>query len=102
MTAADLDEGAHLTWPEATTPLHQPRRWIFAAVALVVAAGLTALALWLWDLGVVRTTPLPDRPDLEFAEFAGDLVALSVAAGAAAGLALLEAVRNAVLAVRKR
>ncbi|MFC5285945.1 hypothetical protein ACFPM7_02685 [Actinokineospora guangxiensis] len=102
MTAPDLDEGAHLTWPEPTTPLHQPRRWIFAAVAVVVAAGCTVLALWLWDRGVVETAPLPDRPDLRFAEYAGDLVALSVAAGALAAIALLEAVRNAVLATRKR
>lgn len=99
---ADVDEGAHLTWPEPGPPLNQPRRGLIAAVEAVAAAGLVVLALWLWNLGVVRVSPLPDRPELEFTQLSGDLVALSIAAGAAAALALLDALRNTVLAVRTR
>ena len=99
---ADLDEGADLTWPEPTAPLHQPRRGIAAALEVAAAAALTAIALWLWDLGVVQTAPLQDRPDLQFTHYSGDLVALSIAAGALAGIALLDAIRNAVLALRAR
>ncbi|MGW5055418.1 hypothetical protein [Actinokineospora sp. NPDC004072] len=95
-------EGADLTWPEPGEPLHQPRRAIAAAVEVVVAVALAALAAWLWDRGVVVTTPLADRPGVEFTEYAGDLVALSVAAGAAAAFALVDAIRNLVLAVRPR
>ncbi|GAA4446620.1 hypothetical protein GCM10023148_53130 [Actinokineospora soli] len=50
---------------------------------------------------VVRT-PVPDRPDLELTRYAGHLVALSIASGAVAGVALLDAIRNLVLASRKR
>ncbi|UVS82294.1 hypothetical protein [Actinokineospora sp. UTMC 2448] len=99
---AETAEGAHLTWPEPTQPLNQPRRGVVAAIEVVAAAGLVALALWLWNRGVVVTTPLAERPDLEFTEYAGDLVALSVASGTAAALTLLDAVRNLVLAVRAR
>lgn len=99
---ADVDEGAHLTWPEPGPPLNQPRRGLIAAVEVVVAAGLIGLALWLWDLGVVHEAPLPDRPDLEFTQLSGELVALSIAAGTTAALALLDAVRNTILAWRAR
>ncbi|MCG8915458.1 hypothetical protein L6E12_06620 [Actinokineospora sp. PR83] len=87
-------------WPEPAPAPHRPRRAIVAAVEVVAVAALVGLAFWLWSRGTVAGTPIPDRPDLRFEEFDGPFVAGAVAAATLAGLVLVDAVRQVVLAVR--
>ncbi|OLR91164.1 hypothetical protein [Actinokineospora bangkokensis] len=93
---------SHLAWPEPETAPHQPWRGVVAGVEALVVVGLGVVAWWLWDRGTPLSSPVEGRPDLLFHGFDGPWVAGAVGAAALAGLVLVDAVRQAVLAVRTR
>ncbi|MCE6995876.1 hypothetical protein LZG04_13850 [Saccharothrix sp. S26] len=90
--------------PEPGAPtLHQPKRALIAIGEVVLVALLVALAVWCWDRGVVHHSyPVPDHPPLESTRFKGNWIGGSVALVTLAGVLLLDAVRQTVLAVRTR
>ncbi|MFJ6670926.1 hypothetical protein ACIQMJ_07435 [Actinosynnema sp. NPDC091369] len=88
--------------PGAPT-LHQPRRALVAIGEVVLVALLVPLAVWCWNRGVVHYSyPVPDHPPLESTRFKGNWIGASVAVVTVAGVLLLDALRQTVLAVRTR
>ncbi|MEU4444325.1 hypothetical protein AB0K14_18720 [Actinosynnema sp. NPDC050801] len=88
--------------PDAPT-LHQPKRAFIAVGEVVLIALLVAAAVWCWNRGVVHYSyPVPDRPPLESTRFKGNWIGASVGLVTIAGVLLLDAVRQTLLAVRTR
>ncbi|GLZ38207.1 hypothetical protein [Actinokineospora sp. NBRC 105648] len=102
MTAAETTgpEAPHLGWPAPAGAVNQPRRALLAAGEVVVAALLVWLAVWLYGRGIQPLSRVEARPDLDFEHYAGNWVGGAVAAATVAGLLLLDALRQLVLAVR--
>ncbi|MBW4715855.1 hypothetical protein [Saccharothrix obliqua] len=83
--------------------LHQPKRAIAAAGEVVAAVALVLLAAWCWQRGIVRYSyPLDDHPPLESTRYLGNWIGGAIGLGTVAGVLLLDAVRQAVLAIRTR
>lgn len=90
--------------PEPGAPsLHQPQRALIAIGEVVLIALLVAAAVWCWHRGVLRYSyPVPDRPPLESTRFKGNWIGASVGLVTIAGVLLLDALRQTLLAVRTR
>ncbi|MEV0676574.1 hypothetical protein AB0I60_08620 [Actinosynnema sp. NPDC050436] len=83
--------------------LHQPVRAAVAAGELVLAVALVLLAAWCWNRGVLRSAyPVEDHAPLESTRYLGNWIASAVGLGTAAGVLVLDAVRQVLLAVRTR
>ncbi|MFD0199328.1 MULTISPECIES: hypothetical protein [Saccharothrix] len=90
--------------PGPDTPtLHQPKRALIAIGEVVLIALLVPAAVWCWNRGVLHYSyPVPDHPPLESTRFKGNWIGASVALVTIAGVLLLDALRQTVLAVRTR
>ncbi|KAA2264838.1 hypothetical protein F0L68_07110 [Solihabitans fulvus] len=83
--------------------LNQPRRAIVAVVEVLVVALLVFLAVQCWRNGVIRYTfPIEGHDPLPATRFVGSWMAGAVALGTAAGIIVLDAVRQLLLAMRVR
>ncbi|MEU4764976.1 hypothetical protein AB0H12_17130 [Actinosynnema sp. NPDC023794] len=105
MTAATVEtETVPEPEPEPGAPaLHQPKRALIAVGEVVLVALLVVFAVWCWNRGVVHYSyPVPDHPPLESTRFRGNWIGASVGLVTIAGVLLLDAVRQTVLAVRTR
>jgi hypothetical protein len=105
VTAATVEtETAPEPEPEPGEPtLHQPKRALIAVGEVVLIALLASFAVWCWNRGVVHYSyPVPDHPPLESTRFKGNWIGASVGLVTIAGVLLLDAVRQTVLAVRTR
>lgn len=103
VTAAPVEtETAPDPGPGAPT-LHQPKRALIAVGEVVLIALLVPLAVWCWNRGVEHYSyPVPDHPPLEATRFKGNWIGPSIGLVTVAGVLLLDAVRQTVLAVRTR
>ncbi|MFD1146840.1 hypothetical protein [Saccharothrix hoggarensis] len=101
MTAATVDTE---TEPDPAVPaLHQPKRGLIAVGEVVLAALLVAAAVWCWNRGVVHYSyPVDGRAPLESTRLRGNWIGASAALATAAGVLLLDALRQTLLAVRTR
>ncbi|MGM1062565.1 hypothetical protein [Saccharothrix sp. Mg75] len=99
MTATTVE-----TEPDTAEPrLHQPRRAFVAVGEVVLAVALVALAVWCWQRGILRYSyPVPDHAPLESTRVKGNWVGAAAGLVLVAGVLLLDAVRQVVLAVRTR
>ncbi|CCH35291.1 hypothetical protein ABZ816_11855 [Actinosynnema sp. NPDC047251] len=92
--------------PVADAPgpgLHQPLRAAVAAGEVVLAVALVALAVWCWNRGVLRYSyPVENHAPLESTRYLGNWVGGALGLGTVAGVLLLDAVRQLLLAVRTR
>lgn len=80
--------------------LNQPWRAAVAGVECVLAVALVLFAVWSWSAGKVPIA-LPSQGGGEVVtRFVGSWLALSIAACVAAGLLVLDAIRQLVLAVK--
>ncbi|XVS64078.1 hypothetical protein ACQPYE_38505 [Actinosynnema sp. CA-299493] len=105
MTAATAEtETVPEPEPEPGAPtLHQPKRALVAVGEVVLVALLVPLAAWCWNRGVLHYSyPVPDHPPLESTRFKGNWIGASAGLVTIAGVLLLDAVRQTVLAVRTR
>ncbi|WP_367134610.1 hypothetical protein [Saccharothrix sp. HUAS TT1] len=105
MTAATADAGTVPDpEPEPDAPqLHQPKRALIAIGEVVLIALLVPAAVWCWNRGVLHYSyPVPDRPPLESTRFKGNWIGASVGLVTIAGVLLLDALRQTLLAVRTR
>ena len=91
--------------PPAGQPLNRPVRGIVAAAEVAVAGALVLVAVWVWSRATVpvELTPAENPAIPRFAtRMSGTWAAAAVGAGLLAGLCLLDAVRQAMLALRTR
>lgn len=94
---------------DAETPVpdegrvNQPWRALIAALEVVVAVLLVVAAVWSWNHAIIAIE-LPQLPPSESAvtRMMGDWIALAVVAVTVAGLLVLDAIRQIVLAWRVR
>lgn len=99
--------GSHETAPadDGSRPLHRPVRWLVAAVELALAIGFVLLAAWAWRRSSIPVE-LPEFDNEAIPEFtsrqSGPWVAAAVGAALAAGMLVLDALRQVALAVRAR
>ncbi|SFQ65506.1 hypothetical protein SAMN05421810_111210 [Amycolatopsis arida] len=91
-------------WPGAAPNrdrLHQPWRSAVALVEVVLAAGAGWLATVSWSTAVTPVvTRLADGTELASTHYAGNWVAMAIGLGTLAGLLVIDAVRQLLLAVR--
>ncbi|TCP53111.1 hypothetical protein EV191_105174 [Tamaricihabitans halophyticus] len=105
---ADRQAGSHRgTSSRSGGSLHQPWRAFVALGELVVVGLLIWAAIWAWRNGVrvsVLEQQLPDGRVVtnEFTRYYGNWIASAIGIGGLAGLFLLDAVRQLVLALRTR
>jgi hypothetical protein len=91
--------------PPPTEPaqLHRPRRAIVAVVELLAAGGLVAAAFWAWPKGFATIVTLTSSGREVIAErIYGNWLGAAIGFGTVAGLLVVDAVRQLVLAVRAR
>lgn len=91
--------------PRPSGRMHQPWRGIVAVVELVLAVALAFAAAWSWRHGVVTITFPPfqqGQAPLEVTRYFGNWIAGGIALAVVAGFALIDAVRQAILATRSR
>jgi hypothetical protein len=89
--------------PRRSAGLHQPWRSAVAGIELVVAAGLVFVAWWAWRNGFVMITlPEPDGSTDVVTRSVGSWLTGAVAAATVAGLLVIDAFRQVVLALRVR
>jgi hypothetical protein len=90
--------------PEPGAPtLHQPKRALIAIGEVVLVALLVSAAGWCWHRGVLHYSyPVPDHPPLESTRFKGNWIGASIGLVTIAGVLLLDALRQTLLAVRTR
>jgi hypothetical protein len=89
--------------PAPAPKLHQPRRALIAVVEVVLVVLLGFAAHWCWQHGIQRFAyPLEGRPPLVATRYHGNWIAGSIALVAVAGVLVLDAIRQIVLAVRTR
>jgi hypothetical protein len=76
---------------------------LVAVLELLVAGGAVWAAFWAWPRGVATITlALDDGTTLVSTRYFGNWMGLSILLGTIAGLLVLDAVRQAVLAIRVR
>jgi hypothetical protein len=93
--------------PEAAPPvgpsLHQPKRWLIAAGEVVAIVLLAWLAVWCWNRGIVKLAyPIDGREPLISTRYHGNWLGTAVGALTLAVILGLDAVRQALLALRTR
>ncbi|HYQ65677.1 MAG TPA: hypothetical protein VET29_20565 [Actinophytocola sp.] len=94
-----------LVAPPPTEPgrLHKPVRAFVAAGELVVAAVAVWFAFDVWPLGVAKIVEhYPNDITLESTRWVGSWMALAILLGTVAALLVVDALRQAILAVRAR
>jgi hypothetical protein len=97
-----LDAGAEYEVP-AEQRLNQPVRAAVAAAEVLLAAALVLVAVWAWGNATIPVPlPPPDNPAIPQATSSTDgrWIAGAVGSVVAAGLLVLDAVRQTLLAVR--
>jgi hypothetical protein len=101
VTAATVETD---TEPEPGAPaLHQPKRALIAIGEVVLIVLLVWAATWCWNRGVLHYSyPVPDHPPLESTRFKGNWIGASIGLVTVAGVLLLDALRQTLLAVRTR
>ncbi|WP_344125130.1 hypothetical protein [Saccharopolyspora halophila] len=83
--------------------LNQPWRAAVAGLELVVAIALTLFAFWAWQRGVITVhLPGPDGAREVVTRSLGSWLTGAVGAVTLAGLLLIDAIRQLVLAVKTR
>lgn len=85
--------------------LNQPWRGLVAAVEVLLAVALAFAAVWSWRQGIVTVEYPPyqhGQPPQVVTRYFGNWVAGGIALAVLAGFAVIDAVRQAVLAVRSR
>jgi len=88
--------------PPAPT-LHQPKRAFIAAAELVAIVLLGFAAHWCWQHGIQRFSyPLDGRPPLVSTRYHGNWTAAAITLATIAGVLLLDAIRQSLLALRTR
>ncbi|GAA1280265.1 hypothetical protein [Saccharothrix xinjiangensis] len=99
MTAATVESQ---TVPEPPK-LHQPKRALIAVGEVVLGVLLVLVAAWCWQRGVEHHSySIPDREPLGATRYRGNWIGAAVALATVAGVLLLDAIRQVVLAVRTR
>lgn len=84
-------------------PLHQPWRGLVALGELIAAAVALWFAFDVWPRGVAKIVEhYPNGITLESTRWIGSWMALAILLGTVAALLVLDAVRQAVLALRAR
>lgn len=106
MTAPQAPEVSEdVVAPPPTEPgrLHRPRRAWIALAELILAGGAVWLAFYCWPRGIhTITTVLNDGTELESTRYYGNWLGAAIALGTVAGVLVLDALRQIVLAVRIR
>jgi hypothetical protein len=104
VTAPALTEEAEpAPQPSAEPGLHQPKRALIAVVEVVLVVLLAFAAQWCWQRGIQRFSyPVDGRPPLVATRYHGNWIGGSIALATIAGILLLDAVRQTVLAVRTK
>ncbi|MGH3432892.1 MAG: hypothetical protein ACRDQB_08665 [Thermocrispum sp.] len=89
--------------PSRPGRLHQPWRAVVALVELVLAALAVWLAFGMWSEGIT-VIPTPDGQGgfVKLTRYHGDLLGGAIGLGLVAGLLVLDAARQALLALRVR
>lgn len=91
--------------PDRPVRLNQPWRGIVAVVELLLAAGLALAAVWSWRQGIVTIEYPPYQhgqgPQVVTRYF-GNWIAGAITLVGVAGFAVVDAVRQTVLALRSR
>ena len=102
--AAEAQEPELPAPPPVRAKLNQPRRAIVAAAEVLAAAALVWLAFWLWPKGIATITTVLDegRPPYVSHRYYGHWMSMAIFCGTVAGVLLLDAVRQLVLASRAR
>ncbi|CAM3638495.1 hypothetical protein KIPE111705_18240 [Kibdelosporangium persicum] len=90
--------------PPVRAKLNQPKRALVAAAEVLVAAGLIWLAFWLWPKAITTITTTFDdgRPALVSHRYYGSWMSLAILSGTVAGVLLVDAIRQLMLAARSR
>ena len=93
-------DGGRRAWPGPR--LNQPWRAVVAGLEVVVAAVLVIVAVWCWRSGSTNVV-IPktgDHPDLVSTLYFGNWLAAAIGLATLAGLLVLNALRQLVLAIR--
>jgi hypothetical protein len=95
---------AALIKESASAPqLHQPKRALIAVAELVLIVLLAAAAYWCWGRGIQRFSyPMQSGPPLLATRYHGNWIAGSIGLVTLAGVLLLDALRQTLLAVRTK
>ncbi|MBP2322331.1 hypothetical protein JOF56_002716 [Kibdelosporangium banguiense] len=90
--------------PPVRAKLNQPRRAFVALAEVLVAAALIWLAFWLWPHAIapISTVLADGRPPYVSHRYYGNWMALSILSGTVAGVLVVDAVRQLMLAARAR
>ncbi|MEU4802261.1 hypothetical protein [Actinosynnema sp. NPDC023587] len=92
--------------PAAAAPgpgLHQPLRAAVAVGEVVLAVALVLLAAWCWNRGVLRSGyTAADHAPVESTRYLGNWLGGAIGLGTVAGVLVLDAIRQTLLAVRTR
>lgn len=87
---------------QAPSRLHQPWRGLFALVELILAAGLVYVAVWMWNAGLDDVRIEERALSFTGQRYVGSWLTTAAAIVAVAGIAVLDAFRQLVLALRVR
>ncbi|HEX6346434.1 hypothetical protein [Umezawaea sp.] len=94
---------AAATAPAPAPELHQPKRALIAVVEVVLVVLLAFAAHWCWQRGIQRFSyPVEGRPPLVSTRYHGNWIGGSIALATVAGILVLDAIRQTLLAVRTR
>jgi hypothetical protein len=97
------DEAEPAPPPDSASQLHQPKRALIAAVEVVLIVLLAFAAHWCWQRGIQRFSyPIEGRPPLVATRYHGNWIGGSIALATVAGVLLLDAIRQILLAGRTR
>ncbi|MCS7482991.1 hypothetical protein ACFFQW_38595 [Umezawaea endophytica] len=89
--------------PSSAPTLHQPRRGLIAVVEVVLVVLLAFAAHWCWQRGIQTFSyPVEGRPPLVSTRYHGNWIGGSIVLATVAGILLLDAIRQTLLAVRTR
>lgn len=103
MTAPQAADQVVAPLPTEPASLHRPWRAIVAVVELLLAGGLVVAAFWAWPKGFhTIVTVTSEGREVVAERIYGNWLATAIGFGALAGLLLVDALRQVVLAVRTR